>query len=385
MNNDNKFQLVDNEIIGETTNEKELVNQTVNNVNTEVEKKEDNTVTIDISKRRYFSFENRILLSVIAILILFAGACFLGLKVINHTTTQLINYTEDGDFTYQVCYKNSVCAPESSEYNAADINIIKVIFKYDTKYEKKIKHDNYYRVTTVLSVYGKNSHDLLYQNDTDLVKKTVLPYNDSNYSVTEVVTVDYAKYKELVKEYTNAEKQVEVGFYIEEKNETRKVASLIVPLSKEKFELNKYTTNSMRAAKMTVNIWDTYSIIYAVAASVLTVISLILIYRTTRLVLKVTNNKSEYQEAIDSLLKEYDNIIIVARDGYESMVEREVVKIEEFEELVKIRDEIDKPIIFSKVNNVKSEFIVESDNILYKYVLKEADFTEEEKNNLENK
>ena len=94
------------------------------------------------------------------------------------------------------------------------------------------------------------------------------------------------------------------------------------------------------------------------------------------MVLKVTNNKNDYEDAIDSLLKEYDNLIIVARDGYESMIEREVVKIDEFEELVKVRDRINKPIIFSRVNNVKSEFVVEDDNILYKYVLKESDFTD---------
>ena len=47
--------------------------------------------------------------------------------------------------------------------------------------------------------------------------------------------------------------------------------------------------------------------------------------------------------------------------------------MDENSSLLEDADELD---IFSKVNNVKSEFIVEDDNILYKYVLKEADFTD---------
>ena len=124
---------------------------------------------------------------------------------------------------------------------------------------------------------------------------------------------------------------------------------------------------------------------YGLASSLLTIISLVLIYRTTSLVLKVTNNKSEYEETVDNILKEYDSIIVVSQDGYEDIVGREIIKVDSFDELVKVKDNIDKPIIFSKINNVKCEFIVEDEKLLYKYVLKEADFTEDDKIKLENK
>ena len=42
-------------------------------------------------------------------------------------------------------------------------------------------------------------------------------------------------------------------------------------------------------------------------------------------------------------------------------------------------------IIFSVINDVKCEFIVEDEKVLYKYVMKEADFLVDEKIKLENK
>lgn len=375
---DNKFQIVEEDSNNNRIEDSIEVVKTPDKVS--VDSKEETfeeEINIGVTKKFYFGFEARIIASVIVILLLFVGACFLGLKVINHTTTQYVIYLENADLNYQVCLKNAECAPENDVYDSSLINIVKVTFKYDAKYEKKIKTNSFYRVDAIVSAHSKDDYSLLYKKDITLAEKTPLYSDNNEYTATEILTIDYNKYKELLRDSNDMDKQVDVVFYIEENNETRKVAGLVIPLSKDSFDLNKYTTaNTTRTAKIKVNVWDTYSLIYGIATSILTIVSLILIYKTTRLVLKVTNNKNDYEDAIDSLLKEYDNLIIVARDGYESMIEREVVKIDEFEELVKVRDRINKPIIFSRVNNVKSEFIVEDDNILYKYVLKESDFTD---------
>ena len=371
-----KFEFVDVETLDEKSDDK-----ADNSSLTEKEKP-----IVDISKRFYFSFEARIIVSIIVILLLFVGACFLALKVINHTTTQKVNYQETCDFSYQVCLKDSTCLPENSKYKAEDINIIKVAFKYNATYDKKIDVENKYRVNTIISAYDKKDHGVVYRKDINMVESTKIQNVSNSYTASEVVTYQYPVYYDYTfKDYPNTDNEVELAFYVEEKNETRKVASLVIPYSKETFELVKYDTDSNRNIDVKVNVWDSYTLIYGIFASILTLVSLILIYRTTRLVLKVTNNKNEFEEEVDSILKEYDSIIIVARDGYESIIERETVKLDSFEELVKIRDEINKPIIFSRVNNVKCEFILESDDKLYKYVMKEADLVEDDKNKLENK
>ena len=95
--------------------------------------------------------------------------------------------------------------------------------------------------------------------------------------------------------------------------------------------------------------------------------------RVTRLVMRVTNNRSKYQQKLMQILRDYDRIIVIARDGYETNKMREVVKVKDFDELLDVKDNLNKPIIFSKVSEVKCEFIVEDEEKLYKYVLKDED------------
>ena len=108
-------------------------------------------------------------------------------------------------------------------------------------------------------------------------------------------------------------------------------------------------------------------------ASLLIIISLILLLRISRLILKVTNNRTKYQQRLMQILRDYDRIIVIARDGYETNKNREVVKLDDFDKLLDVKDNLNKPIIFSKVNDVKCEFIVEDEDKLYKYVLKDDD------------
>ena len=91
------------------------------------------------------------------------------------------------------------------------------------------------------------------------------------------------------------------------------------------------------------------------------------------MVRKVSVEHSIYREKLLKILREYDRIIVIARGGYESNLEREVVKVDSFDELLEVKKSLQKPIIYSKVNDVKSEFIVEDEDKLYKYTLKEAD------------
>ena len=89
--------------------------------------------------------------------------------------------------------------------------------------------------------------------------------------------------------------------------------------------------------------------------------------------MKVTRKKNKYQDKLNEIFREYDRLIVIARDGYVSNIKKKIIKVNTFEELLDARDILEKPIIFSKINDIKCEFIVEDDDKLYKYVLKEVD------------
>ena len=77
--------------------------------------------------------------------------------------------------------------------------------------------------------------------------------------------------------------------------------------------------------------------------------------------------------------QKYEKDIVISKDGYVEDPAKKIIKLNDFEELVRVHETINKPIIYSKVNDVKSDFIVEDESSIYKYVLKEADLENEVK------
>ena len=82
--------------------------------------------------------------------------------------------------------------------------------------------------------------------------------------------------------------------------------------------------------------------------------------------------KSKYEIELSKLLREYDKHIVNSKDGYTYDESKDIVKVESLKELVDAANIISKPVIYSKINNVKSEFIVEDTDKVYKYVLKDS-------------
>ena len=123
--------------------------------------------------------------------------------------------------------------------------------------------------------------------------------------------------------------------------------------------------------------WTNKSTWYIILGSILILLSIFALVYLTKLVLATLEKKTKYEKAVMDILTTYDRIIVEARNGYESNIVKKVIKVPNFEELLDAREVLNKPIIYSRINNVKCEFIVEDEDKLYKYVLKEADVEKE--------
>ena len=110
------------------------------------------------------------------------------------------------------------------------------------------------------------------------------------------------------------------------------------------------------------------------------IISLGFLVRLIMFINKTSPKKTLYDLTLAKILREYDRVIvdskkIVNMDG-------EVIDVKSFNELLDVRDNIEKPIIFSEVHKgLKSIFIVKTSNETYRYVLKLADLEREDHKN----
>lgn len=371
---ENKFNFVDTEeSIEEEVKEEQPVKQEEKN-----NKKLDN-------KKFYFGFEARIICFAVCSVLLFGVACFFFLKTINFGKSQVVYYDEVASSKYSVClkdnnYYNEPCLGEGMQYVSSLVDNIVASFNYDVNFSTDINYDLAYHVVGTTKIYDANDRSkILYQNEDLLVEKTpVADYNKLIQFQTNV-SVDFNKYNAYVLEYknkyvTNSLASFDIILYLDEPTETRVVSTISIPLGTETFGITKDAiSNKNRAVEIDSDSWNDTSTIYAIVACIFLISSLIFLYRLTYLIFKVANNKSKYETKLKHLLNSYNDFIVLAKEGYETSSFEKVIKVDNFEELLKVRDTLDKPIVFSKVNDVKSEFVIEDGDTLYKFVFKEAD------------
>ena len=337
-----------------------------------------------IGSKIYFSFEVRVLLMLIFMLALFSCGCFFILKAISFTKGDVVTYSESSDIHYEVCLKQNdhyeeSCLNENMEYISDLTHNLYISFLYNVKVSTKISYQLGYHLSGIAKIYDANDpNKIYYKNEEKLLNSVDISDDSDTIAIDQSFVFDYARYNKLVQEYKNkyqlnASSEYELILYLEEENETRNIASITIPLGTMTYGVSKNTlSNVNKKVTLNHNEWNPSTVFYTIVSSVLIIFSLYSLYRITRLVLKVTTNKNKYQKRLSQILKEYDNCIVNSKDGYEYPKDKKIVDVDCFDELVDAKKVLQKPIIYSKINDVKSEFIVEDDNKIFRYVLKES-------------
>jgi hypothetical protein len=351
-----------------------------------VEETEEKTVEENksLKNKPYFSFEFRVVTSIIAVFLLFILACFFAVEAIS-TNIYTINYDETSTTEYSVCYNENTeysnkCITENMSYVSSLIKNIYLSFTYNVDLSDKIDSKIEYYVVGKSIIYDKDdTSKILYENKDNLLENVTLENTSNNINFTADIDLDFNKYNNFVTEYLNkydlnAQGKYEVILYVKDNVETRPISTVTFNLGEQTVTINKTDTSNLNNKVDLDEGWSDYSSSCATIAVVLLLISLYLIIMTTRLVTKVVNNKSKYTIKLTNILKEYDDIIVISRDGYEIDNNKKIIKVDEFKELLDARETLNKPIIYSRVNDIKSDFFVEDDNTIFKYTLKETDF-----------
>lgn len=335
----------------------------------------------------YLSFQARISILVCCILLLIVSAFTLIIKSAFSQEVKKVDYEESTSVKYSACLTSSdpyktKCIDPKEKYNASSIKTMKTTFTYEAKFDEKVNHSLSYYVVVVNRIYDKTSKkNVVYENEDVILDKEVEEINSDKVSFDIEADIDFKEYNDFatnyVKKYTSSsDSDLEVMLYITDGEETRKVATLDIPLMKNDFKVTStLVSNDKNTAEVILKEWtdkDTRSVIIGV---LFVLVAVVLMIRLAKLIMSTVSKKSAYEVKLQEILNEYDRMIVIARDGYESEKVMKVIKVDSFEKLLDMREIFNKPIIYSKVNNVKSEFIVEDEDTIYKYVMKEADIS----------
>ncbi len=343
-----------------------------------------NGIGIKSENKRYFSYEKRVTILVILTIILFLGAFYALYRAFHFSSDEKVTYYESSDSQYTVClnknsYYNQECLPSGMKYLSSIVKDIDIDYSYNVNFSSDIDYKFSYYVVANLKIYDDDSgENVLYNNDDLLAERQVLSGESDKIDINSSVKVQYDKYLEYFNNYKkdyslNAKGVINVLLYVDDSYDTRVVSSINIPLGEQTFSVS---VNDINANKQSVslnsNSWNNYNEISAFLGAFLSLICLMFIVKLIKYVTYSFDRKSKYESLINHILKEYDDSIVSVKD-YSIDANKKLVKVLSFKELLDVRTSINKPIIYSKVNNVKSNFIVEDDSIIYKYTLKDTD------------
>ena len=344
------------------------------------------TDKVDINARRYFSFESRVVILLVIIVVSFFGAGLLIYKAVNVVDSDKIIYDENSTINYNVCindsskyYKES-CLDEGMEYIGDISDKILVDFDYEVNYSNEIDTKlNYYAVSKI-SVYNQKGGKILHTTEEVLLERTSYSVLGKTANISVDVSIPFSEYSNYVKDY-NAQYNVDsyavldVDFYVDNGNVIKKAATLSMPVTGATYSIEKYEVeNSGVNFNVLTDDWSNINSSYALVGIVFVLIGLLTIIRLANLVYKITATSSLYEKKLQRILREYDRLIVISRGDYTIDDSKKLIKVTSFLELLDARNTLEKPIVYVRVNNVKSEFYVEDSEAIYKFTLKEADF-----------
>lgn len=346
------------------------------------------TSNVDINAKKHISFEKRVAILMLLVIIFFFVAGLFIFKAVTHVDGDKVTFDEVSKADYKVClnqqqygqYYENPCLDEGMEYLTSLSEKMPVAFNYNVSYSDSVDIKLNYYVTAKVNVYREKNGRVINTTEDVLVERTSYDVFGDYAEFAINVDVPLRKYIDYVSSYNNqfginSYALLEVMFYVDNGSTIKKVSSLSLPLTDATYGIDKMVvSNSEQNLSIVNDSWGSVNTSYAVVGLIFVLFGLLAIIKLADLIYKVMTSSSLYQRKLNRIMREYDREIVISSNGYALDDSKRLVKVASFSELLDARDTLEKPIVYVRVNNVKSEFYVEDSETIYKYTMKEADF-----------
>ena len=292
------------------------------------------------------------------------------------TTISEINYKESGNTSYKVYlnqndYYSEEFLGEGMQYISSIINNVTVDYKYSIDYDTDKKFDINRKVVANIKITDSDDNNkVIYTKQEELLNDNYKDSKDINLS--DQLKINYGKYNQLTNEFKtnygiNADCNLVVDYIVDYKSTDKeitqsKVMTMTIPLSKQMIVINKsndINESSSYIGETKESFINKLMFVLAILfISLVLVCVCILVY----LVKKRIKKESKYDRYIAKLLKEYDTYITESKET-QLDDKKNIIKTTSFKELLDVRNNLDRPIIYDKVNNNQSRFIIVANEI----------------------
>lgn len=330
-----------------------------------------------------------------AIIILIVAIAITASAVMYHQMYEVtyIEYTKAGAVSYRVKYKpndffDSEWQPQGNAYVPDLIDQIEAKFDYKLDINADdVDYEYTYRIDAETQIID-NSTGKMIDNPIVTLKPDVQKYEKAGNPllVTDTVSVNYEEYNSRVKDFldtyhlTDVTANLVLKLHIKFKGECETfkaaevdeyVMTLNVPLNEKTVNVEFTASEPNGEGSIVAKVTEEHADIFHKALLLGVGVELLLLLIMAAYAYKTRNDDINYLLKVDRILTTYRSYIqqisnSIERSGYQ------VLQVNTFEELLGIRDTIQRPILMSEnADQTCTSFIIPTDtNILYVYDVK---------------
>ena len=329
----------------------------------------------------YFSYEKRLILLIAACLLFIILFIVVFKSSISFKENNKAFFSENSNSSFSVClnendYYEEECLGENKQYVSRLVKEIPYVFTYNSLYEHKINKEYKYHVDAHLKIFSQdNETNVLYEKNYVLLDETIFNDNNSVFTISDSVNIPFMEYNDLVEKYSNdygilSNSELTVEFFVNDKA----VSTLNIPLNKQTMSISKKDTeNSLSIDEMlqkAINKKSTLYNVFLLLIGICLVGSFALLFKFLLKYGKKNDDLTKYKNELNNKIKNYDRIIVEVKDISNLLEGKTIIKVENFLELVDVRDTLDKPILHVKINSIKDGFYVDEGNKVYEFIMK---------------
>ena len=345
-------------------------------------------------KRYHFGARLRLLLMFSLMIVSMLLAVFFVQTALSEVTVHQFFYSETSNLDFKTCLKENdyfteKCLDKDKQYIANLIEYIDAEFKYNFSASDLFNYDYKYSITArVIATEKNNAGKVLYDNEEMLFESPVKNMQNSNtFAIKENISIDYVKYNELMnsfrKDYTLTLdgklivtlKVTVDGDYdkIDDKVVSTQNIDLTIPLSEQTIDISMNYKDLSTADSMKKESNNTiYNKVLYGLSGLFGLFTLILVALQLIFIKKLTKPKTNYNKILEKIMREYNQIIVETKT-IPDFQDSNLINVDSFEELLDVRETIAKPILYVKIHNQKSYFLIVDGREVYRYVLKAVD------------
>lgn len=331
------------------------------------------------------------IVSVFLIIILVFFSVILANKSYKLKNYESLSYKETIATNYKVylgdnTYYNTPYLDEGMQYISNIIDYVDVTFSYITNFADTLNYNSKTRAEAVVTIVDPDDNNKVIYTSTEVLDN-VSENSDTGSTINEVKNykINYAKYNKITNEFKtkysiSAKCNLRINYYVDYVGKYKGLNNILkntvmyldIPLSEQMINITK------SAPAININSFNGLSsntrtnIILYVLSVVCVAIAFIILIKMIIKEISEKNKISKYDKFINKVLKQYDSYITEAE--HETTNRENSIKISTFAELLDVRNNVNKTIVYVKLDDDTSKFEIIDDNTLYYYIARRADF-----------